>query len=289
MKAFQTVICLFLLLETTYSLTYSEDEAYAEVKWAGAAYCCGTIGKGCSDWSCPSCKGNMETIVVSNEETFANGFVGYDSDVNKIVLSFAGTNPIRIKNWIDDLDFFKTKFTGYGNVIINCTDCEVHEGFYRTYMSVADQVRSAVNQFMNDHPDAPIVVTGHSLGAAIAQHAAMDMTIMGYNVESLYNFGQPRTGEEKFSSYSFDILKDKIFRITHHKDPVPHLPLENVMNFYHEPREIFYGEFNNKYTICDSSGEDPTCSDKYELDLNLIDHLTYMGFDFIANSVVCMF
>ena len=33
------------------------------VQWSGAAYCCGTLGSGCSDWSCPSCQGDLDTTV----------------------------------------------------------------------------------------------------------------------------------------------------------------------------------------------------------------------------------
>ena len=36
----------------------------------------------------------METVVVSDFKTDANGFIGYDSDTNIIVVAFAGTDPL---------------------------------------------------------------------------------------------------------------------------------------------------------------------------------------------------
>jgi predicted lipase len=240
----------------------------------------------CVKWDCPSCTGNVETVVVYNSDTNANGFVGYDHDINTIIVAFSGTNPVSITNWIDDLDFFKINFSGYGTSVVNCTGCEVHEGFYKTYMSVADEVRAGVNGYLAQYPTATIAVTGHSLGASLALHAALDLAIDKLPVKSLYNFGQPRTGEINFSQYATSMLQDKIFRITHHKDPVPHVPLEE-MGFHHEPTEVFYNWLNNEYTVCDSSGEDPNCANQYYVDLNVPDHLLYLKFDFLTNIIKC--
>jgi hypothetical protein len=114
------------------ALTYDEQEATLNVQWvrfffraqmiynsitlqltsfpdsharqqAGAAYCCGTLGNGCVKWNCPSCHDSVEAVAVSNVSTNANGFVGYDSDHDTIIVSFSGTDPLSIRNWIDDI------------------------------------------------------------------------------------------------------------------------------------------------------------------------------------------
>ena len=56
------------------------------------------------------------------------------------------------------------------------------------------------------------------------------------------------------------------FRVTHYKDPVPHLPLE-AMGFHHTAREVYYAQWNNDYTVCDGSGEDGGCSNKHLVDV----------------------
>jgi len=76
------------------------------------------------------------------------------------------------------------------------------------------------------------------------------------------------------------------FRITHHKDPVPHLPLES-MGFNHLNTEVYYPENNKDPKICDDTGEDPTCSDQFAIDLNVLDHLTYLAYDFSLDVLAC--
>lgn len=51
-----------------------------------------------------------------NKTTNVNGFIAYDKDSNMIYVSFAGTDPISLKNWIKDLDF---KWMSYEM----CDDC----------------------------------------------------------------------------------------------------------------------------------------------------------------------
>lgn len=68
-------------------------------------------------------------------------------------------------------------------------------------------------------------VTGHSLGGAIAVHAALDLVSINLKVDTLYTYGAPRVGDKKFAEWFVDFSKIKsIYRITHARDPVPHLP-----------------------------------------------------------------
>lgn len=263
---------------------YDEAEAQVEVAWAGASYCCGQLGSGCEDWDCRACNGDMVNVTaVFNRSTDANGFVGFDVGTSSVVVAFAGTDPLSIQNWIDDLDFFKTPYPG-------CEDdgCKVHEGFLATWQSVQTQVRSAVDSMIAAHPSAALRVTGHSLGGAVAQLCALDLAVtQGARPTSLTTFGQPRTGNEEFTAYFESTLSGlPVWRLTHRKDPVPHLPLE-AMGFHHEPTEVFYNELNTAYTVCDGSGEDPACSDQFYEDVDLYDHLSYLNFDFIGNYLTC--
>jgi predicted lipase len=240
----------------------------------------------------------METVVLSDQTTNTNGFVGYSAELNIIVISFSGTDPLSIRNWVVDISTRKVPFTGYGanssSYVVCPGDCKVHKGFYEAYLAVAAELRSAVLSFQEQAPAPPaIVATGHSLGAALAQHAAIDLSSTNPSaVTSLYNYGQPRTGNEAFANFSASLLGEKTFRVTHHKDPVPQLPFQS-WNFHHEVLEVFYAAEVFKagdYNVCaEGNGEDPSCSDQYALDLNVLDHLTYMGFDFTANYLLCKF
>ena len=59
--------------------------------------------------------------------------------------------------------------------------------------------------------------------------------------------------------------------------------------YRHIATEVYYeSDPNGTYKTCNGSGEDPTCRDKYGVDLIYInDHLDYLGFDFILNSLGC--
>ncbi len=70
------------------------------------------------------------------------------------------------------------------------------------------------------------------------------------------------------------------------RDPVPHLALE-AMGFKHPVREVFYTG-KSKYKLCSTTdSEDKTCCDKYALDVNVLDHLSYLGFDFAVDILAC--
>lgn len=56
--------------------------------------------------------------------------------------------------------------------------CGVHKGFYDTYVSMRDDIIDAVTAYSAKYPSANNVrVTGHSLGAALAQHCTLDLAV----------------------------------------------------------------------------------------------------------------
>ncbi len=67
-------------------------------------------------------------------------------------------------------------------------------------------------------------ITGHSLGGALATHAAVQLVSQGINVEALYTYGSPRVGDNKFSTWFDALVKSVKVRVSHGRDPVPHLP-----------------------------------------------------------------
>ena len=215
------------------------------------------------------------------------GFVGYYPADNEIVVSFSGTDPFNIRMWIDDLDFFKTAYAPCADI-----GCEVHEGFYKTYLSAVDQIRNLTDDYVSQYPTASITCTGHSLGAALASFCSSDLSdYYKDHVEvvmtSPYTFGLPRVGDDVYANwYTSESLSCEAYRLVHRKDPVPHLPLQS-MGFHHFPYEIFYVKDYADYTKCSADGEDPDCSNKYEVDLDVLNHLHYLDFDFTVNFANC--
>ena len=74
-------------------------------------------------------------------------------------------------------------------------------------------------------------VLGYSMGASLAAHATAALIVNGHRVHKSYLYGLYRIGNRQFSQWLDKVYMDqsesgkgKIIRITHHKDPVPHLP-----------------------------------------------------------------
>ena len=83
------------------------------------------------------------------------------------------------------------------------TKITVHTGFANSYRAVRTEVLDAVKEILQGHPDRTIVLTGHSLGGAIANLAAMDIVEGGLRKASqvdLITFGAPKVGGRSFVS-----------------------------------------------------------------------------------------
>jgi len=292
--------------------TYNETRSLQMVQLSGAAYCSGVLGKGVENWDCEVCKkfpGTKATIVSDAGPglmaTNANGFVAFvatDGPHGSIVVSFSGTNPTSLQNWMVNLNFALVDPIEY--ISAGCEACKVDRGFLTAYLSVRSQVREAVRFYTDAHPLAPIWITGHSLGGALAVHASVDLTIAGYKLQGVYTFGQPRIANTKFSAWYREHIASSFehFRVTHNRDPVPHLPPDlplsrmkmiptaflGVGDFSHVPVEVFYpGDSGGNFVVCDGSGEDQQCSDSHVLDLQVADHMYYVGFAFAKNTIGC--
>jgi predicted lipase len=182
------------------------------------------------------------------------GFVGYLPSDKSIYVVFRGSSSIR--NWITNLDAYKTPYTSYP-----ACKCEVHKGFYSAEQIVIGGIISEVKRLksISSLSTYSVKTTGHSLGAALAQLTAMgeslfsifrkynldnvecifsplDLLKAGYSV-SMYNFGQPRVGDQAYAVFSTSTLSS--YRVTHDKDIVPHIPLSTGMDFYHACFEEF--------------------------------------------------
>ena len=86
-------------------------------------------------------------------------------------------------------------------------------------------VEPYLQQASKDHPDYRVIVTGHSLGGALAIIAATDLrkSFAGFSNIELYSFGAPRPGNGEAVKFMTK-QSDKSYRITSNKDPIPRIP-----------------------------------------------------------------
>jgi predicted lipase len=234
------------------------------------------------NWSCDYCHfvpSFQPVTVFSNKLTGVYGFVGFTLDSREIVVSFRGSN--NTANYIIDLDAIQIPYENYQNVT-------VHQGFYEGYKSVQAEIHATVDKIVaGPCPGCTsIICTGHSLGAAVSGFCALDFATnprAGIVNTSMVNFGMPRVGNPGFAALwqSTSFGGGLSWRFVHNRDIVPHVPFQNMATdgfFHHVPTEIWdFANINGTYRVCDSSGEDPTCSDSlptYEWLPS--DHMNYM-------------
>ena len=73
-----------------------------------------------------------------------------------------------------------------------CQGCKAHHGFASAY----DELRYDVYRAIEELQCTSLVLTGHSLGAAIATLASLDLrAVSGYQVEATWTYGLPRVGK----------------------------------------------------------------------------------------------
>jgi len=245
---------------------YDGNQAQTSM-WLSAAAYCGKSSYKSRTFKGPT-TGFVVTAVIEDTATDTQGYVGYLPSDKSIYVVYRGSSSIR--NWISNLDSYKTPYTTYPEC-----NCQVHKGFYQAEQKVFASVLSAVKSLLSSHAGYSVKLTGHSLGAALAQLTSMDLLKSGI-ANSVYDFGQPRTGDKAYATFSTS--KISTWRVTHNKDMVPHLPFTTGMDFYHVCREEFENASGSLKT-CDTSCEDPTCADQYAFaQTNIDDHLTYLGF-----------
>ena len=64
------------------------------------------------------------------------------------------------------------------------------------------QVVAEVKRLQGLHKNAQIRLTGHSLGAAMAQLTGMTLIKNGLTITQMISFGQPRIGDPKYAAFS---------------------------------------------------------------------------------------
>jgi len=118
----------------------------------------------------------------------------------KLYLTYRGTESFN--DWITDINYVKTNFMGGGRT---------HLGFTEAFNWVGELIAHDLEDF----PETPKIVVGHSLGAALAQMASIK-----FNIPEGYVFGCPRVGNSAFT----DRVSKRFHRFEHLTDPVTYIP-----------------------------------------------------------------
>ncbi|KAL2470330.1 alpha/beta-Hydrolases superfamily protein [Abeliophyllum distichum] len=265
--------------------TYNHTLARILVEYASAVYLSDLTEL--FTWTCSRCdhltKGFEIIDLIVDVKRCLQAFVGVAKDLNATVIAFRGTQESSIQNWVEDL-YWKQLDIDYPGI----DNAMVHHGFYTAYNNtiLRPGVLNAVKKAMDWYGKVEIIVTGHSMGGAMAAFCGLDLSLaLGEQNVQVMTFGQPRIGNAAFASYYSKVVPNTI-RVTNGHDIVPHLPpyyhYFPQKTYHHFPREVWLhtiGFGSLVYTdekVCDDSGEDPSCS-RSVAGNSILDHLTYYG------------
>ena len=151
-----------------------------------------------------------ETISVNATQAF----IAYNNEF--AVLAFRGTEADRIEDIKADAKATQTTCPMGGFV---------HSGFKAQYDDVEDRVETLLDR--DEIKGKPLLITGHSLGGAIATIATRRLDAERH-IAACYTYGSPRVGTEDWVGR----VKTPIYRVVNSADPVPGVPFSGTAIFW---------------------------------------------------------
>lgn len=190
---------------------------------------------------------------------------------SEIVFSTRGSK--NLPNWLANFDFI---FVDSDLV----DGGKAHQGFSNAWNEMSAGVLETIKAALASHPSYSVIVTGHSLGGAVATLGGAAIRAAGIPLD-IYTYGSPRVGN--------DVLADFItaqaggeYRVTRTNDPVPRLP-PIFTGYRHTSPEYWlesYVEDGDDYPLVDVE----VCEGNANVDCNagqdgldIDSHLYYFG------------
>ncbi|CAK5277850.1 unnamed protein product [Mycena citricolor] len=210
--------------------------------------------------------------------TDTHGYVARDDTRKEIVVAFRGS--VTPMNFVTDAMGLMVDWDA--SHVIAPAETKVHMGFQKAWRTVSDKTLAAVTLELAANPGYSIVVTGHSLGGALASIAGVTLQMTFPTAEvRYYTYGQPRVGNEAFANWIHTLIgPHRLFRVVHASDGVPTMAPRTIGFAHHGTEYWCHSPHSPAQTrICNAAGlaEDPAGSMKgISTGINPA-HLMYFG------------
>jgi hypothetical protein len=191
-------------------------------------------------------KENINFRYLSNEKSDTQALLWCTSKF--LVIAFRGTEPSVFKDLITDGKFWNYKNNpSYGESLANMPPG--HGGFRKSLMRLIKEEKlfEEIDIIIKktkpevDTTTFPIILTGHSLGAALSQLFIESITYKGYNFQGAYHFAPPLAVSCDYKDYMKKNYGSRVYDIINYKDYIPRAGRNYVAHF------------GNFYRICDDS------------------------------------
>jgi len=248
--------------------------------YSNAAYCSAGAVK---SWSCGATCDALGDVKVAftggDNKKVPAFFVAFDPSIQSVVVATQGTEPTELKSLLVDAQFLQDPLNRT-NFPSAPPTAKVHQGFQKAFEATSQTVLDQVTALMTANKVNKILITGHSLGAAISSlQAAFLKEKIGNTAEiTVRGYGLPRVGNLEWAEYVETILGvgNQFLHMHVGKDPVPTVPPASILNYTHPAGEVYDNlkTEDGSSTIFCPGRENQLCSASNDLlKTNILDHI----------------
>lgn len=256
--------------------------------FARAAYC---SSSSLTSWSCglPCDSLSGVTFLQSggNQGTIPLYYIAHDAQDQSLVVAHEGTDPDNILSIVNDAEFLPEDIDTTRFPQVAGKGIKVHTGFQQTFERTADDLLSGVKAGLASTGVSKVVVTGHSLGAALAtMTGAMIREAVDPSVDVVVTtFGLPRGGNTAWADF-LDSNVGVTF-VTNQNDPVPTLP-PLLLGFAHSSGEIHIADSSQTNLVsCPGQDNEHCATGNSIFDSSIQNHLGPYFDDVTFGSAEC--
>ncbi|KAL4582277.1 hypothetical protein LXL04_006821 [Taraxacum kok-saghyz] len=218
-----------------------------------------------------NCSNAFELNEKNEMKRTTQAFMFSDETRELICVSFRGTSPFSADDWCTDFNLSWYRLGDKGKVHMGFMKAlgsqKKHERQASWPLDIEEdksgrnifayyKIRKVLRQKLNENKNARFMVTGHSLGGALA---VLFPAILAYHnefellerLEGVYTFGQPRVGDPEFCRNMEKLLGVKrYFRFVYSNDLVPRIPFDNSdLLFKHFGYCYYFDSFYNGQVV----------------------------------------